>query len=162
MAHYLQLALINFKQVVSLLVWNIYFTFSLSVVDWTFCKSNCILLLCQVHVRSSRQEVFCKKSVLRNFAKFTGKHLCHSLFFKKEVLAEVLSCEFSEISKNTFSYRHLRWLLRAFQSESTLYSFRTSCSKQAQYLKFKWKVTSWKYSRSNIVQASSLCYVAGF
>ena len=23
------------------------------------------------------------KGVLRNFAKFTGKHLCHSLFFKK-------------------------------------------------------------------------------
>ena len=32
--------------------------------------------------RSSRPEVFCKK-VLRNFAKFTGKHLCHSLFFNK-------------------------------------------------------------------------------
>ena len=24
-----------------------------------------------------------KKSVLRNFAKFTGKHLCQSLFFNK-------------------------------------------------------------------------------
>ena len=33
--------------------------------------------------RSSRLEVFCKKSVLRNFAKFTGKHLCQSLFFNK-------------------------------------------------------------------------------
>ena len=33
--------------------------------------------------RSSRQEVFCKKGVLRNFAKFTGKHLCQSLFFNK-------------------------------------------------------------------------------
>ena len=29
-------------------------------------------------------EVFCKKKgVLRNFAKFTGKHLCQSLFFIK-------------------------------------------------------------------------------
>ena len=26
-------------------------------------------------------EVFYKKGVLRNFAKFTGKHLCQSLFF---------------------------------------------------------------------------------
>ena len=34
--------------------------------------------------------------------------------------------------------------------------------RQAQYLKFKWRITSWKYSRSNIVQKSSLCYVAGF
>ena len=32
-------------------------------------------------VRSSRQEVFFKKRVLRYFAKFTGKHLCQSPFF---------------------------------------------------------------------------------
>ena len=32
--------------------------------------------------RSSRPEMFCKKGVLRNFTKFTGKHLCQSLFFK--------------------------------------------------------------------------------
>ena len=33
--------------------------------------------------RSSRPEVLCKKGVLRNFTKFTGKHLCQSLFFSK-------------------------------------------------------------------------------
>ena len=33
--------------------------------------------------RSSRPEVFCKKGVLKNFAKFTGKHLCQRLFFNK-------------------------------------------------------------------------------
>ena len=33
--------------------------------------------------RSSRPKVFRKKSVLRNFAKFTGKHPCQSLFFNK-------------------------------------------------------------------------------
>ena len=33
--------------------------------------------------RSSRPEVFCKNGVLRNFAKFTGKHLCQSFFFSK-------------------------------------------------------------------------------
>ena len=31
---------------------------------------------------SSRPEVFCKKVVFRNFAKFTGKDLCQSLFLK--------------------------------------------------------------------------------
>ena len=30
--------------------------------------------------RSSRPEVFCKKAVLKNFAMFTGKRLCWSLF----------------------------------------------------------------------------------
>ena len=33
--------------------------------------------------KSSRPEVFYKKGVLENFAKFTGKHLCQSLFFSK-------------------------------------------------------------------------------
>ena len=34
-------------------------------------------------IRSSRPEVFCKKGVLKNFAQFTGKHLCQGLFFNK-------------------------------------------------------------------------------
>ena len=33
--------------------------------------------------RSSHPEVFCKKGVLRNVAKLTGKHLRQSLFFNK-------------------------------------------------------------------------------
>ena len=67
--------------------------------------------------------------VLRNFAKFTVKHLCQRFFFnkvvwdlrpfliklpeacnftKKEALAQVFSCEFCGISKNTFFTEHLR------------------------------------------------------
>ena len=47
-----------------------------------------------------------KKGVLRNFTKFTGKHLRQSLFFcraqacnfiQKETLTHVLSCEFCKI-----------------------------------------------------------------
>ena len=55
-------------------------------------------------LRSSRPDVFCKKGVLRNFSKFTGKHLCQGLFFNK-VAGLVFSCEFWEISNNTFFYR---------------------------------------------------------
>ena len=47
-------------------------------------------------------EVFCSKGILRNFRKFTGRLLCQRLFIKKESLARVFSCEFCEISKNTF------------------------------------------------------------
>ena len=36
---------------------------------------------------------FCKKGVLRNFAKFTGKPLCQSVF------------EFCKVFKNTYFYR---------------------------------------------------------
>ena len=75
-----------------------------------------------IQSRSSHPEVFCIKGVLRNFAKFTGKHLCQSLFFskvaglrptkacnfiKKETLAQVFSCEFCETSKNIFFTEHL-------------------------------------------------------
>ena len=71
--------------------------------------------------RSSRPEEFCKKGVLRNFAKFIGKHLFQSLFFnkvaglkseacnfiKKETLAKMFSCEFCEISKKNFFHTAL-------------------------------------------------------
>ena len=33
------------------------------------------------------QRCFVKKGVLRNFTKFTGKHLCQSLFFNKVLWA---------------------------------------------------------------------------
>ena len=33
--------------------------------------------------RSIRQEVSCKRGVLKNFAKFTGKHMCRSCFLNK-------------------------------------------------------------------------------
>ena len=65
--------------------------------------------------KSSLPDVFCEKVVLRNFAKFTGKHLCQGFIFnkvagacnfiKKKALAQMFSCEFCEISKNTFFYR---------------------------------------------------------
>ena len=58
-------------------------------------------------VKKVFQKVFVKK-----FANFTGKQLCQSLFFnkvaatllkQKKTLAQVFSCEFCEISMNTFS-----------------------------------------------------------
>ena len=42
-----------------------------------------LLKLMLATYRSNRPEMFCKKSVPRNFVKFTGKHLCQSLFFNK-------------------------------------------------------------------------------
>ena len=72
--------------------------------------------------RGSRRRCCIKKGLLKNFSKFTEKHLCQSLFFnkdagaadnfiKKETLAQVFSCEFCKIFKNTFFIEHLRWLL---------------------------------------------------
>ena len=69
--------------------------------------------------RGSHRRYSVKKGVFINFAKFTGKHRCQSLFLnkvaglrpqacnfiKKETLAQLFSYEFCEIYKNTFYYR---------------------------------------------------------
>ena len=47
--------------------------------------------------RSGHQEVFCKKDVLENFAKFTGKHLWHKCF----------PVNFAKFSWATFFYKTL-------------------------------------------------------
>ena len=52
--------------------------------------------------------MFYKKGVLKDFAKFTGKHLHQNLFFNKEALAQVFSCEFCEVFKSIFFTEHLR------------------------------------------------------
>ena len=51
--------------------------------------------------RSNRPEVLCKKDVLRNFAKFTGEHLCQSLFPVKLV----------KFLRTPFFIEHPWWLL---------------------------------------------------
>ena len=61
--------------------------------------------------RSSRAEVFCKKGVPENFAKFTGKHLCLSLFFKRETLHRCFSLNFAKFSRRRFFIKHLQLLL---------------------------------------------------
>ena len=69
-------------------------------------------------LRSSRLQIFFKSGVLKNFANFTGKHLCLNLFliklqasrlqlYQKETPTQVLSCEICKNFKNTFFYRTL-------------------------------------------------------
>ena len=71
---------------------------------------------------SSQRSWSVTEGLLKNFEKFTGKHLCQGLslkkiagwdaeawnFMKKETLTQVFSCEFCEIYKNTFFTEHLR------------------------------------------------------
>ena len=50
---------------------------------------NCEVICGLSKVRSSHLEVFSKKGVLKNFAKFTREHLCRSLFFNKYWMPEI-------------------------------------------------------------------------
>ena len=74
-------------------------------------------------LRSSLPEVFCKKAVLRNFAKFTGKHLCQSLLsnkvaglrpatlLKKRLGHSCFPVNFAKFLRAPFLKEHPRWLL---------------------------------------------------
>ena len=73
--------------------------------------------------KSSRPEVFCQKSILRNFVKFTGKHLCQSLFFnkvaalrpatllKKRLRHRCFPLNFVKFLRTPFFIEQLWWLL---------------------------------------------------
>ena len=60
---------------------------------------------CRPAIRSSHQRCSIKIGVLKNFAKYTGKHLCQCLFLNK--VADLFFCEFCKIFKNTFFTEHL-------------------------------------------------------
>ena len=64
-------------------------------------------------IRSSRQEVSCKKDGLRNFARFTGKHLCQALFslLKKRLWHGFFPINFTKFLRTPFLTEHLQWLL---------------------------------------------------
>ena len=75
--------------------------------------------------RSSDPEVFCKRGVLRNFAKFTGNHLCQRLVFNKVAVLRLrpatllrkslwhrcFLANFVKFLRAFFFTEHLRWLL---------------------------------------------------
>ena len=48
-----------------------------------YCNSKCYFSNSEAYWQKQPPEVFYKKVVLTNFSKFTGKHLCQSLFFKR-------------------------------------------------------------------------------
>ena len=64
-------------------------------------------------VRSSRPDLFCKKGILKNFAKFTGKHLClrPATLLKKRLWRRCFPVNFVKYQRTPFLIEHLWWLL---------------------------------------------------
>ena len=70
-----------------------------------------------MNIGSCHLEVFCEKCVLKNFAKFTEKHLCQSLFLIMLKASTLLKKRLWHrcfiwilLNKNTFFIEHIRWL----------------------------------------------------
>ena len=92
--------------------------------------------------RSSCPELFCEKGVLRNFAKFTGKHLCQCLFFNKveglrsaTLLKKRLWCKCFPVNsakfvRTLFFKEHLRWLLLDNLSEICIDVLKKHCQRK--------------------------------
>ena len=95
---------------------------NMALSNWLWLLLSCFLFLSRQSKwkrknRSSHLTCSLRKGVLRNFAKFTGKHLCQGLYFVKIVaLAQVFFCKFCKISKNTFFTEHV-WAF-AFQKSN--------------------------------------------
>ena len=115
------------------------------------------VLLSHVRVRSSRQEVFCKKGDFRNFAKFTGNACARVSFLKKSLWHRCFSVNFAKLFFLQNTSGGCFWRFRV-----NLHSIVLELLARNRRLRCKWAKTSWKYNRSNIVQTSFLCYVAGF
>ena len=74
---------------------------------------------CEIHIigldgeyKSSRPEVFCKNGVLKNFAKFIGKHdwkTCN--FIKKRLQHRCFPVNFAKFLRTLFFIEHLWWVL---------------------------------------------------
>ena len=94
--------------------------------------------LSKAYDRSSRPEVFCKKGVLRNFAKFTGNYLCQSLFFdkdaglrpatllKKRHWHRCFPMNYVKYLRTPFFIEHLWWLLLLYVPSLIIHLLRWS------------------------------------
>ena len=100
--------------------------------------------------------MFCEKSVLENYTKFTGKHLWQSPFLNitaglgsatllKKILAQVFFCEFCEVFNNTIFTEHLQWLLPQFK-KIILHDFFSKITR------LKWSVVTVRHSVCNFLK----------
>ena len=71
------------------------------IISWKSYHSVEKFMFLPENLGSSRWQMFLKIGVLKNFANFTGKHLCWSLFLI-ETPTQVFSCKICEIFKNFF------------------------------------------------------------
>ena len=89
-----------------------------------FRESSSFAKTCKLWISiSSRRRCSVKKGVLRNFAKFTGKHLCQSLFFnkvadlgpatllKKRLWHRYFPANFAKFLRTLFLQKTSGWLL---------------------------------------------------
>ena len=90
---------------------------------WSHCRHMFLLFqLLLLNTKSSRPEVFCKKSAIKNLAKLTGKYLCWILFFNK-----VAGLWPATILKKKLRHRFFAVNFAKFLRTSFLYNTSNGC-----------------------------------
>ena len=111
---------------------------------------------------------FIIKGVLRNFSKFTGKHLCQSLFsnkvaglrpatlFKKRLWRRCFPVNFAKFLRAPFIVKHLRWLLLSLQRLSLGLVIRRRSAKKMLKISKNSQGSTCRSSLSKIVASLSM------
>ena len=120
---------------------------------------NLALIRGWVPNKSSPLEVSCKKGVLKNFVKFTGKHVCRSLFFnkvagikpavtllKKRLRHWRFPVNFANFLRTPFSVEHLWWLLLSVVMSRSFIFWEKSLFSNRK-LKLQWQMLIWPNSQ---------------
>ena len=97
-----------------------------------------------VQIHKQPPEVFCKKGVLRNLPKFTGKHLSQrpATLFKKRLWHRCFPVNFAKFLRTPFFTEHLRCLLLQIR---TFFKKAKSTLLKSTYFHFKRKPNKCKY-----------------
>ena len=115
----LSVNVISDYRLISLLVKNCY----IITKNYDFIRPSLWSVFVAYLLRSSYQRCSIRKGVLKNFAKFTGKHLCQSIIInkgvglrpaallKKRLWHRCFPVNFAEFLRTPFFKEHLRWLL---------------------------------------------------
>ena len=90
------------KYVVICLLENKIFNSSSKTIQHILLKLLKLVVLIMPFCSLTLYKQLFEKGFLKNFANFTGKHLCRSHFFIKKAPRQVFSCEIFDSFKNTF------------------------------------------------------------
>ena len=78
-------------------------------LEWLPSKKECVSLLFCLHC----EHIYCMKAVPKYLIKFTGKHVCRSVFKIKVILTICQLCGFCEIFQISF-FQNTSWRLHQY------------------------------------------------
>ena len=123
--------------------------------NWDFINFSALTTYTQIVIVTNKVQkqppgVFYKKDVLKNFSKFTGKHLCWSLFFNKDAGLRPATLLKNRFQQRCFPVNFVKFLRTPFLKN-------TSWRLLLKVTKKTFGLTSWKPPASAKLDLSHYC-----